>query len=65
MRTGLGLASLVIAALLGLAGLGLCVWAAYLGLSAQMGSITAALILGVLLMLFAGLVTWIAIRLTR
>ena len=65
MRTGVGLAALVVAALLVFAGLGFCLWATYQGLVAQVGPINAALIVGGLMLLLAGLMAWIAIRLTR
>ena len=65
MRTGAGLAAVAVAALLLAAGLGFCLWAAYQGLVAQVGSVNAALIIGVLMILMAGLMAWIAIRLNR
>lgn len=65
MRTGVGLACLAVAALLTFAGLGLCLWAAYQGLAAQVGPASAALVIGVLTLLLAGLMAWTAIRLTR
>ena len=65
MRTGVGLAALAVAALLLAVGMGFCLWAAYLGLLAQVGSVNAALIIGVLMILLAGLMAWIAIRLSR
>ena len=65
MRTGIGLACLAVAALLAFVGLGLCLWAAYQGLVAQLGQINAALMIGVLMLLLAGLMAWTAIRLSR
>ena len=65
MRTGAGLAAMAVAALLLAVGLGFCLWAAYIGLVAQVGTVNAALIIGVLMMLLAGLLVWIAIRLNR
>ena len=65
MRTGAGLAAVAVAALLLSVGLGFCMWAAYLGLVAQVGTVNAALIIGVLMILMAGLMAWIAIRLNR
>ena len=65
MRTGAGLAALLVAALLVFVGLGFCLWAAYQSLIVQVGSVNAALIVGGLMLLTAGLMTWIAIRLTR
>ena len=65
MRTGAGLAAVAVAALLLAVGLGFCLWAAYIGLVAQVGTVNAALIIGVLMILLAGLLVWIAIRLNR
>jgi len=65
MRTGAGLAAVAVAAFLLAVGLGFCLWAAYIGLVAQVGTLNAALIVGVLMMLLAGLLVWIAIRLNR
>lgn len=65
MRTGVGLAAVAVAAVLLAAGLAFCLWAAYLGLVAQVGTVNAALIIGVLMILLAGLMAWIAIRLNR
>ncbi len=65
MRTGIGLACLAVAALLAFAGIGLCLWAAYQGLVVQIGPISAALMIGVLMLLLAVSMAWIAIRLTR
>lgn len=65
MRTGIGLACLLVAALLGFVGVGVCLWAAYQGLIAPLGPVSAALVIGVLLLLLAGLMVWIALRLTR
>ena len=65
MRAGAGLAALLVAALLGFAGLGFCLWAAYQGLVVQLGPLDAALAVGVLMLLLAGIMTWIAIRLGR
>jgi hypothetical protein len=65
MRTGAGLAILAVAGLLVFVGLGLCFWVAYQGMAAQLGSTNAALLIGVLMLLLAGLMAWIAIRLTR
>jgi hypothetical protein len=65
MRTGAGLAVVAVAALLLFLGAGFCLWAAYQGLSAQVGPVNAALMIGVLMLFLSGLLIWIAIRLTR
>ena len=65
MRAGTGLAVMLVAALLAFAGLGFCLWAAYQGLVMQLGPLNAALAVGVLMLFLAGLMTWIAIRLSR
>ena len=65
MRTGAGMAILLLAALLAFVGLGFCLWAAFQGLVVQVGPVNAALVVGVLILFFAGLMTWIAIRLVR
>lgn len=65
MRTGAGLAAVGVAALLLLLGAGFCLWAAYQGLSSQLNPVNAALAIGALMFLLAGLMIWIAIRLTR
>ena len=65
MRAGAGLAVLLVAALLGFVGLAFCLWAAYQGLVIQLGALEAALAVGVVMLLLAGLMTWIAIRLSR
>ena len=65
VRAGAGLAALLVAALLGFVGLAFCLWAAYQGLVIQLGALEAALAVGVVMLLLAGLMTWIAIRLSR
>ena len=65
MRTGAGLACLVVAALLAFVGIGFCLWAAYQGLAASVGPVSAAVVMGVLMLVLAGLMAWTAIRLTR
>jgi len=65
MRAGVGLAMVAVAAMLVFVGLGFCLWAAYQGLVVQLGPVNAALMVGVLMLLLAGLMAWIAIRLTR
>lgn len=65
MRAGAGLAALAVAALLVFVGLGFCLWAVYQGLLVQVGAVNAALAVGVLMLLLAGLMAWIAIRIAR
>lgn len=65
IRTGMGLALIAIAVLFVFVGLGFCLWAAYQGLAVQLGATSAALVIGVLMLLLAGLLAWTAIRLTR
>ena len=65
MRTGMGLVILAAASLLALMGLGFCLWAAYQGLAGQLGPVNAAFLIGILMLLLAGLMAWTAIRLAR
>jgi hypothetical protein len=65
MRTGMGFACLGVATLLLSIGLGLCLWGAYLGLAVSLGSASAAALIGVVALIFAGGMAWIAIRLSR
>ena len=65
IRTGMGLAILAAAGLLVLMGLGFCLWAAYQGLAGQLGPVNAAYLIGLVMLLLAGLMAWIAIRLSR
>lgn len=53
------------AALLALAGLGFCCWAAYQGLAAVMGPVNAGFVTGGAMLLLAGSMAWIAIRFAR
>lgn len=65
IRTGAGLGLLVISAVFGLTGLGLCLWSAYLYLDTQLAAPLAALATGALTLLLAAGVLWIALRLGR
>ncbi|MEJ2061414.1 MAG: hypothetical protein P8Y64_13160 [Gammaproteobacteria bacterium] len=65
MRTGLGFVFLGAASLLVLLGLALCLWAAYLWLAASLGPAGAAALIGVVSLILAGGLTWIAMRLSR
>ncbi|WKE65313.1 hypothetical protein PVT67_16860 [Gallaecimonas kandeliae] len=65
MRTGVGLGLLLLAALLVFAGLALCLWGLYLLALVPMGASGAAVLIGALAMLLAGLLLWLARALTR
>ena len=65
MHTGAGLAVLMVGALLLFGGLGCCLWAAYQALALQLGTVIAALLIGVLMVIVAGLIIWTVIRLAR
>jgi hypothetical protein len=65
MRTGIGFACLVVATLFLFIGLGLCLWGAYLGLTVSLGSAGAAALIGVVALVLAGGLVWIAIHLSR
>lgn len=65
LRTGAGIAGVAVAALLALAGLGLCLWGAYLWLSAALQPSAAAALIGIATLLLAGGLLWLAIRFGR
>lgn len=65
LRTGAGLACLWAAALLLVAGLGLCLWALYQWLSLVVGSIVGALLIGGILLILSGGLVWTVMRLSR
>ena len=65
LRTGVGFLCLGAATLLLVLGLGMCLWALYLWLSALLGPAGAAVLIGVASLLLAGGLAWIAIRLGR
>ncbi len=65
LRTGAGFACLGVAALLLLLGLGLCLWAVYLWLALSLGPAGAAVLIGVVSLLLAGGLAWVALRLGR
>lgn len=65
MRTGAGFLCLGVATLLLLLGLGMCLWAVYLWLAVLLGPAGAAVLIGVVSLLLAGGLAWIAIRLGR
>jgi hypothetical protein len=54
-----------VAALLLLLGLGLCLWAVYLWLALSLGPAGAAVLIGVVSLLLAGGLAWVALRLGR
>jgi hypothetical protein len=62
LRTGWGLAVLGIAAVIALAGLLMCFWAGYQYLSTLWGPIAAALVIGLSLIFFAGVIVWTVFR---
>ncbi len=65
LLTGVQLLVLAGALVLVLAGLGLLLWSAYLGLSVALGPSAAAVVLGLLLFILAGVLTWLTLRLSR
>ena len=65
LRTGVGLACLGVASLLLLLGLGLCLWGGYLWLAVLLEPAAAAALIGVVSLLLAGGLAWMAIRLGR
>jgi hypothetical protein len=65
LRTGVGLACLGVASLLLLLGLGLCLWGVYLWLAVLLEPAAAAALIGVVSLLLAGGLAWMAIRLGR
>jgi hypothetical protein len=65
MRTGGGLALLVAAGLLLFAGVALCLWALYLVVAAHLGASGAAVLIGALALILAGLLAWIATTIAR
>jgi hypothetical protein len=62
-RSGAGLALLVGATVLGLVGIGFCLFGAYLALGKLFGPVTGALLTGLLSLLLTLVVAWIATRL--
>ena len=65
MRTGASLALLLVSAVLGLVGLGFCLWGAYLYLGTKLDAPLATLATGSLTLLLSAGVLWIALRLGR
>lgn len=65
LRTGIGLACLLIAAVVLLVGLGFCLWAGYQWLSMAMSPIAAKGLIGLLMVAMAGGLAWTAIRINR
>jgi hypothetical protein len=62
LRTGSGLAVIGIAAVLALAGLLLCFWVGYQYLATLWGPIIAALVIGLTLIIVAGIIAWTVFR---
>jgi len=62
LRTGWGLAVLGIAGVLAVAGLLMCFWAGYQYLATIWGPIIAALVIGLSLILVAGIIVWTVFR---
>ena len=62
LRTVTGLVLLFVAGLLAVVGLLLCAWAAYQYLVGAWGPIATALIVGLVMILLAGMALWIANR---
>ena len=62
MRSGAGLALIAIAALLALAGFGLCIFGAYQFLATIVAPAVAALITGGVTLLFSLVILWIGIQ---
>lgn len=65
VRTGVGVGFVVVAAVLALAGFGLCLWSAYLWLAMSLHPATAAVLVGAGSLILAGGVLWLAMRLGR
>ena len=65
LHTGLQLFGLAGAVVLALAGVCFFLWAAYLDLSVALGPSMAAVVLGAIVIILAGLLTWLSIRISR
>ena len=65
LGAGVGLGLVVAATVLALAGLGLCVWSAYLYLGTLLEPALAALATGTLTLVLSGGLLWLALRLNR
>lgn len=65
LHMGLQLLVLAGAGMLALAGLGFFLWAAYLGLAVALGPANAAVLLGSLVFILAGLLIWLTLRFSR
>lgn len=65
LRTGMGIACVIAATILLVAGVGLCLWALYQWLAVAVGMPEAALLVGAALMVISGGLVWTAIRLSR
>lgn len=65
LRTGIGLACLLMAAVVLVVGVVLCSWACYQWLSGVIGPIGAKALIGLFMMAIAGGLAWSAIRISR
>lgn len=65
LRTGAGLGVIGLAVLFAGAGLGLLLWTLFQGLSGLWGQLLATLVTGVVALLMAGALAWIASRIAR
>jgi hypothetical protein len=65
MRMGAGLALTGLSALLGALGIGLLLWALFQGLITLWGEVVAALLAGLAALVTAGVLAWLASRMSR
>lgn len=65
LRTGIGLACLLMAAVIVLGGFALCLWACYQWFSSSMGPVAAKAVIGLFMVAVAGGLAWTAIRINR
>ena len=64
-RSSAGLVLLASAGILGLAGLGFCLFGVYVGLETPLGSTAAALLTGLAALMLMLVMVWIATRISR
>jgi divalent metal cation (Fe/Co/Zn/Cd) transporter len=65
MRTAVAVGFVGTVVVLGLVGIGFCLWAGYQYLELLVGSITASLICGLVLIVFASVLAWLTNRYIR
>lgn len=65
LRTGAGLALLAVGSLLALTGFGLLIWALYGWLAVQFSQPQAAALTGLVVLVFTGVLLWLAARSAR